>query len=113
MWSGLVPRHPPSKRTPAATQPSASATKSAGGMTSTKFQFGSVKYPDSGVHGCFRHQVLVTRMYPHAIKAIMPVWDVSAAGQFQNGLQAIEPQRLKSILATEVPQPPGARHLIM
>ena len=70
MWSGLVPQHSPSKPTPAATQPSASATKSAGGMTSTKFQFGSVKYPDSGVHGCFRHQVLVTRTYPHAIKAI-------------------------------------------
>ena len=33
---------------PAATQSIASVAKSAGGMMSTKFQFGLVKYPDSG-----------------------------------------------------------------
>jgi hypothetical protein len=48
MCSGPVPQHPPSRRAPAATHEAATVARSAGDMTSTKFQFGLVKYPDSG-----------------------------------------------------------------
>jgi hypothetical protein len=48
MCSGPVPQHPPSRRAPAATHEAATVARSAGDITSTKFQFGLVKYPDSG-----------------------------------------------------------------
>ena len=48
MCSGPVPQQPPTSWAPSLIHPRASRTRSSGEITSTKFQFGCAKYPDSG-----------------------------------------------------------------